>query len=247
MAKDTNTDSSVVMALSELVQMEEARIQTDRYREAQHLAEVRAEREREAAAADQAERQRAERALREARVAEAEARIRVEADRERDQRIASMRTELARVEAERQTLRVDLESRRTAREQSRPSGWALAFGLSSLVAASLAGLLVMQQGSQVIVRATPPSAPVVLAPAPHGEDLMAREAPPAAPVALEVAAPEVHAPIARGGRHPRHDHDQTTVTTSQQGSEIIGLGEDDGNDDVLGPELVEHAHRSLQH
>ncbi len=245
MADTKRSESSVLMALSELQRMEHDRIESDREREARKIAEARAERERIEAAAREAERQRVEQAAQQARVAEAEARLRVEADRERDQRIAAMRAELARVEQERQAMRDDLALRRVA-PPARPNGWALAFGLSSLVAASLAGLLVMQQGTRpMVVPVGATAAPVVFVPAPHGEDMMVRaadEAPAAPAPVVEAAAP---APV-RPHRH-RVDHTTTVETTSPHGSELVGLGEDDGNDDVLGPELVRDAHRSLHH
>ncbi len=245
MASETKTDSSVVMALSELVRMEQHRIDSDREREQMRLAEQRAERERIETAAREAERQRVERAARDVEVAEAEARLRLEADRERDQRIAAMRAELARVESDRQTLRADLQHRLTPREPSRANGWALAFGLSSLVAASLAGLLVMQQGARdVTLPLTSVHAPVALVAAPAHET--AQEiAIPTAPEHVEtVAATEPPAP--RGRRH-HADRTQVDGHTTGHGTEIIGLGTDDGGDDVLGPDLVLDAHRSLQH
>lgn len=242
MADTKRSESSVLMALSELQRMEQDRIESDREREARKIAEARIERERAEAAAREAERQRAEQAAQKARVAEAEARLRVEADRERDQRIAAMRAELARVEQERQAMRDDLEQRRVT-PPARTNGWALAFGLSSLVAASLAGLLVMQQGTRpMVVPVGPAATPVVFVPAPHGEDMMVRadDAPAAPAPVVESAAP---APV-----HPRRhrvDHTSTVETAAAHGHDLVGLGEDDGNDDVLGPELVRDAHRSL--
>ena len=233
MATTKTADSSVVVALSELVRMEQERIESDREREEKRLAEARAERERVDAAARAAEQAQMERAARDAQVAEAEARLRVEADRERDQRITAMRAELARVESERQAMRIDLESRLAPREPARPSGWALAFGMSSLVAASLAALLVMQ-GSRV--DAMPPAplavstraavtapavetAPLVVAPA-------ATPTPEAAPAVAASPAPRVH-------RH--RDHAQVDDARIGHGTDIIGLDTDDGSDDVLGP------------
>jgi hypothetical protein len=241
MAMDTKAaDSSVVMALSELVRMENDRIDSDRDREQQRLADARAERERAEAAASEAERQRTERAAQEARVAEAEARLRVEADRERDQRVAAMRAELARVEADRQALRANIEERIAPREPTRANGWALAFGLSSLVAASLAGLLVMQQGAREPLPTAPNVAPIVVVAAPTVPDV--------APV-VEAPAPEVQeiataptAPVHHGHlTHAHVDHQST-----ERGTELIGLDPDDGSDDVLG-HLAEEAHRPVRH
>lgn len=239
--KGKAADTSVVMALSELVRLEQERIETDREREVQRADRARAERERAEAAAREAEQRRVERAAQEARVAEAEARLRVEADRERDQRIAAMRAELARVELERQTLRANLETRLTTREPARPSGWALAFGLSSLVAASLAGLLVMQQGAQpVALASTQVAAPVAVAsPVVSPEPELA-----ALPVVEHTDPVVATAPAPRGHRH--RERTQVDSHTTEHGTEIIGLGTDDGGDDVLGPDLVRDAQHSLR-
>lgn len=238
------TDSSVVMALTELAQMEADRIALDRQREAERLEAARAERERAAAAQREAERQRAERDASEQRVAEAKARLELEADRQLDQRIAAMRAELARVEADRQALKSDLASRlERPATPARPGGWAMAFGLSSLVAASLAGLLVLQQANQPLPVAAAPSvaAPVAIA------------APPvevSAPIAPVLAAPEA-APVetvqvaAHSPRGTRHRRDTVRTETHRDSQEIVGLGEDDAGDDVLGPDLAGEAHRVL--
>jgi hypothetical protein len=237
MATQANkSDSSVVMALSELARMEQDRIESDRAREAERIAAAKAERERAEAAAKEAERARAEKEAREARVVEAEARMRVEADRERDQRIAAMRAELARVESERQNLRVDLESRLTTREPSRPSGWAMAFGLSSLVAASLAGLLVFQSTHDVPVEPVAHASMPVLA-QPAVTDVVIPDALPTQAIDREEEPEVAVAPAARP--HHRHDRTQTedheTVTTEHgHGTDLVGLDGVDGSDDVLG-------------
>jgi len=241
MATTKTADSSVVVALSELVRMEHDRIVSDREREQERIAE--AERERADAAAKEAERVARERREQEARVAEAEARLRVEADRERDERMAVMRAELARVESERLAMREDLERRRTAPSASRPNGWALAFGLSSLVAASLAGLLVLQQGPHdaPIASAAPISAPA-LVPAPGDRDIvLLAPAPQPEPVA---EAPVATAPATRERHHRTPRAEQSPAS---HGTELVGLGTDDGTDDVLGPDLVRDAHRTLTH
>lgn len=247
MATETKADSSVVMALSELVRMEQDRIESDREREARRALEARAERERAEAERREAERREAERAAREAKVAEAEARLRLEADRERDQRIAAMRAELARVEAERGALRADLESRLGKSEPARPNGWALAFGLSSLVAASLAGLLVVQ-GAQGA--AQPVATLEVRAPA---------SAPATEPVAAPVQSARVEAPpvpetatvatsaAPRGHHHHVRTQTDATTTTTGHATDLVGLDIDEGSDDVLGPDLARDAHRSLEH
>ena len=227
MATETK-DSSVVMALSELVQLESARIENDRVREEERIAAVSAERERVASAAREAERVRGERAAQDARVAEAEARLRLEADRDRDQRIASMRLELARVEAERLAMRADLESRVLGRtEPSRPSGWALAFGLSSLVAASLAAVLAVQQSTRTAtlpVDAAPTH--VAIAPTPVATPEIA---PAIAPAPVEIAMPEQPLPL----RHPRHPRqDRTQLQTATHATALVGLDPEDGDEPV---------------
>jgi hypothetical protein len=228
MATETK-DSSVVFALSELVRMESDRIEADREREQRRIEEARAERERIEAAARETERVRAEQAAQATRVAEAEARLRVEADRERDQRIAAMRLELARVESDRLALRSDLERRVLAPERSRPNGWALAFGLSSLVAASLAGVLVMQgahTAAQPVAHLTQPAPIVVHAPLPVAAPV---------PVVTETApAPAVVATHERV--HPRRDHDRPRVEhrDAHDPNEIVGLSTEESSDVIDG-------------
>jgi hypothetical protein len=239
MATTKTADSSVVMALSELVRMEHDRLESDRVQQEQRVAEMRAERERAEAAAIEVERQRAERAAQEARVAEAEARLRVEADRERDQRVAAMRAELARVEADRQALRANIEERALPREPAR-SGWALAFGLSSLVAASLAGLLVMQSGAHTPLPTTPSVAPVVVVAAPV-PDVQPEVVAPAPEVHDEVAVAPTPTP-----RRPHGTHTHVVQETARGGTDITGLEPDDGDDDVLG-HLADDAHHALHH
>lgn len=238
------TDSSVVMALTELAQMEADRIALDRQREAERAETARAERERAAAAEREALRAKEEREAAERRVAEAKARLELEADRQLDQRIAAMRAELSRVEAERQTLKSDLEARlERPAAPARPGGWAMAFGLSSLVAASLAGLLVMQQARQPL----PVAAPVVAAPIAVAPPAVEASTPPIAPapVVAETTPVETAQAPAHPTRPSRRTHDGVRTETHRDSQEIVGLGDDDGSEDVLGPELAGEAHRVL--
>lgn len=236
-ASSENSESSVVMALSELVSMEESRIRDEATRRAQQEEDERRAREETARAQREAEQRAAEARAQAERVAEAEARLRVEADRERDARIAAMRAELARAEADRLALRADLEQRALApAPTNRPTGWALAFGLSSLVAASLAGLLAVQshQPPAIVVAAAPVAAPVAASPA-HEEPALEREAPvvdeaPAAPVAEAPRAP-------RGPR--RHTTERTGIRPTT--TDDLGLGTDDGTDEVLSDAFLHSA------
>ena len=93
---------------------------------------------------------------------------------------------------------------------------------------------------------TPVRAPIAVVAAPMTHVATPEIAMPAAPERVEtVAAAESPAPHGR-----RHHTDRTQLDdghTTGHGTEIIGLGTDDGGDDVLGPDLVLDAHRSLQH
>jgi hypothetical protein len=238
------SDSSVVVALSELVRMEETRMSDERAQTAAREAEIVRARERAEAEAKEAEQRRIESAAHAARVADAEARMRLEADREQARRIDAMRAELARVEAERATLRADLEARvATPSDAPRVRGWAMAFGLSSLVAASLAGLLVMNAQAPRTVIVEAPRAPVAIT-----------------TPAIEVAADEVDAietateervveaaatPVAspRAGRHGHRVTAHADTTPADHAHDDLGLGTDDGSDDVLTPDILHHAER----
>ncbi len=244
------SDSSVVVALSELVRMEETRIEDERAASAAREAErVRAAVQAEAEAKADAKR-RTDAAAHAARVAEAEARMRLEADLEQGRRIEAMRAELSRVEAERRALRADLEARagRPSDDAPRARGWALAFGLSSLVAASLAGLLVMnaqQEPRTVIVEA--PRAPIVAAPEIvfAADGVEAVEVPAAAPVVEVATAPETRPAHRSRDPHRPPSHTTGTTGTTTHGDDL-GLGADDGSDDVLSPEILDHARRETR-
>ena len=236
----SKSESSVVVALSELVRLEETRIEDERALAASREAEALRASERALADAQASEQRRLESAAHELRVADAEARMRLEADREQSRRIDAMRAELARVEAERGTLRASLEAR-IANPESPPRvrGWAMAFGLSSLVAASLAGLLVMNAHETRTIIVEVPRAAVAATPA------IPEVAQPDV-VEVEVAsapAEAVATPLpTRGGRRVREHHVVTTEAHADLGDDL-GLGADDGSDDVLSPEILHHAVR----
>ncbi len=238
-AEMSKSDSSVVVALSELVRLEESRVEEERAATAAREAERIRTRERAEADAREAEQRRLESAAHGARVADAEARLRLEADRDQGRRIDAMRAELARVEAERATLRASLEARIAVPESApRVRGWAMAFGLSSLVAASLAGLLVMNAGETrtVIIETPRPAlavtAPIVAEAADAPEEIEVEQAP------VISAAPAPRATV-RTGTHRVRDHQRTEA--SPPPGDDLGLGADDGSTDVLSPEILRHA------
>lgn len=194
-------ENSVLVALGELSRLEEARMQDEaaqtearRAREAEARAEEEA---RSAAAITRAEADARQALL----VAEAEARLRVEADRTDAGRMAAMRDELARIQAERALLHRTLAARSMTPEQEQGGSskrWALAFGTSSLVAASLAALLVFQ------ARTMPPVPAPVVAASPARAVEVAPVAPTASPPPVVEAAPVVvEAPLRRAARPTR--------------------------------------------
>lgn len=236
------SDSSVVVALSELVRMEESRIEEERASRAAQEAERVRMRELAEREAHEAEQRRVESAAKAALALEAEARMRLEADRDQGKRIEAMRAELARAVAERSALHASLEARMAAPSDApRVRGWAMAFGVSSLVAASLAALLVVNaQEARVVAAPAPAPAPAALVREVPIAVAVPSEAPPAA--AAEEVAPQSAAPQARGTRPIRgHGHRPTTDPTESATGDDLGLGSDDGSDDVLSPEILRHA------
>jgi hypothetical protein len=166
--------------------------------------------------------------------------MRLEADREQGRRIEAMRAELARVEAERATLRANLEARiAQPTDAPRVRGWAMAFGLSSLVAASLAGLLVMNAGETRTVVVEAPR-PIVVAATPEVEEVAAVVD--AVETAAEPVVETASAPAAPPrGSHRIREHRVTTPAGETHAGDDLGLGSDDGSDDVLSPEILHHA------
>lgn len=232
--RTATNENSVLFALSELTALENDRVARER-KAAEEKAAAEARRAKavlEAEKAQAAEMARLEqlRAL----AVEAEAKAKAQAESERDQRMAAMRAELDAISGERAQLRAELMTRAAAPEAPR-RGYGLAFGLSSVVAAGLAGLLVMQAQARPVV--IPSSAPVAVAP-------VVVEAPVVELPAVE-AAPEVvvEAPVAPAVTRPRgetrpHRHDDREVTRPEPHHD---LGLDFGDDEGL---LPTDAHRS---
>lgn len=219
-------DDSVMFALGELARLEADRVAGERERERRRVEEEHIARERELEARAAEARLAEEREHKARVVAEAEARLRVEAELAQDARMTTLRAELARVQSEREAMhRTVLEVARPAPGPTPARGWPLAFGLSSVVAAALAGLLVLQAQSaprvieverRVIVEA-PPAASSVEAPAPA--------------VPVEVAVPVVTAPTPepRPARHrPVAARPPVTrpVVDRDDGLDFEGDGED---------------------
>lgn len=216
------TETSVMVALSELQKIEADRIESARGAE-RARAEEEARRTREEAAAS---RKQAE--LERVRI-EAEARARVELAASRDRSLDELRARIASVQADREALRRDLRARiERAPEVPRRSPWALAFGLSSLVAAALAAMLVMhaQRAPEIVTRTV--EVPIV-APAADRHDPIAapRIAAAREPEPVLEAPSSVRPPRVRPHRPPP----RRTITTPDL-AEDLGLDEED--DDVLG-------------
>lgn len=172
-SKTETTENSVTFALGELAKLESDRLADEKSRSERRAEQARLEREREEAALAEAQRQASEREAKTRAIAEAEARLRVEAEIAQDARMTTLRAELARVAAEREEMhRNVVEAGRTPALPPPSRAWPLAFGLSSVVAAALAGLVVMQASSaprvveverQVVVQ-VPVAAPAAPAP-----------------------------------------------------------------------------------
>lgn len=221
-------ENSVMFALGELAKLESDRLADESARSERRAAQARLEHERELAALEEAERQAKEREAKTRAVAEAEARLRVEAEVAQDARMTAMRAELARVAQEREEMhRNVIESARTPIARSSSRAWPLAFGLSSVVAAALAGLVVMQAQTaprvveverRVIVE-VPVTAPA--APAP----IVTTTAPEAAP--LEA----VQTPSRPARSRPDRIRTDSRVETTPHHDDGLDFGE---GDDVLG-------------
>ncbi len=232
-------ENSVMFALGELAKLESDRLADEKGRTDRRMEQARLEREREEAALAEAQRQAADREIKTRAVAEAEARLRVEAEVAQDARMASMRAELARVAAEREEMhRSVIEANRAPLAQPPSRAWPLAFGLSSVVAAALAGLVVMQAQSaprvveverQVIVQ-VPVAAPLAAAP-------VVVET-----VASEAAPSEVTAAASRPAR-TRPDRVRTEVRTQPTDRHDDGLDFGDDGEDVIGG--IDHDETSM--
>jgi hypothetical protein len=222
------SENSVLFALGELTRLEESRMESE-------AQQARAKRESEAAARAAAEAEKEAASLRAeaeakkvALVAEAEARLRVEASREDAGRMASMRDEIARIREERELLHRTLTTRTLPTEELGASSkrWALAFGTSSLVAASLAALLVFQaRTTPVAIPQAPVATPVAIAPI---------AAPAPTPAAVVVAAPVVEVPVAAPAPTPRrHAQTRTRPEGRTEATHTDELRLDLESDDVL--------------
>ena len=227
-------DNSVLIALGELSRLEEARMQDEaavveakRAQEAEARAAATAS---EAAAVVRAEAEAKQAAL----VAEAEARLRVEAERNDSGRMASMRDEIARIREERELLHRTLAARSTTPVDDggvSSKRWALAFGTSSLVAASLAALLVFQARNAPTPMLAPVVAAVPTAMMERGPAPVIAAAPPAV---VEATPAAVEAPPRRAPRTRTRPETHTEVAPADE------LGLDLESNDVL--EGIDEAH-----
>jgi hypothetical protein len=229
-AKTTNetTDNSVLCALAELGALEDGRI--EREKKAQAAATAAALEAKEKAARAEAQRMAADEAARveaQLRAAiEIDAKAKAEADR--DQRMAAMRAELESIQTERSVLRAEVLSRGTARPETPRRGYGMAFGLSSVVAAALAGALVVQaQRSEPAAPRYVPAVPVIE----HAPSVLEVDEiePVSAPVveAVEVEAPV--APAVRPHRHPPRDRSHETATEDRHALDRdLDFGEGEG-------------------
>jgi hypothetical protein len=217
----SQNDNSVLIALRELSSLESDRIEREQREASAKKAaeEARVLAEKQAAAARVLAEEQAKQQI--ALTLELETRARISAEAERDQRMAAMRAELAAIESERALLRAELITR-GAPEPSR-RGYGLAFGLSSVVAAALAGLLVMRAEAPRPVAVPSPSAPAVVA-APRSiepaAEVVAAPAPPA-------AAPEAESPSAATRPH-RHVRPRETTVEHHDLSTGLDFGDEDG-------------------
>jgi hypothetical protein len=221
-------DNSVLFALGELARLESDRVADEKARAEARQAEARRAAEREAAEREEASRREADREAKTRAIAEAEARLKVEAELAQDARMIALKAELARVQAEREQMhRSVLDASRPAVAPPAPTrAWALAFGLSSVVAAALAALLVVQAHEPPRVVEVERQV-VVTMPAPLAtQALEAEAAPEAAPLAA--AEPPAPAPLRTPRRDPRTTRTTRHVpTTSTSMDDGLGFGDDD--------------------
>ncbi len=239
-------DNSVLFALGELARLESDRVAQERDAERLRLEDERRRREQAEAERVLEARRLEEREAKTRAIAEAEARLRVEAEVTQDARMAALKAELARVQTEREVLhRSVLEAARPSSEGVQSGrGWPLAFGLSSLVAASLAGLLVFQaQVAPRVVEVERPAAPLTVHAAPEATAAPV-EAAPAAVAITEAApvAPESPRPRRPRGAQPVRAEPTATGTAARPHGDGLDFGGD--GSDVL--EGLEHIDTSMQ-
>jgi translation initiation factor IF-2 len=232
------SESSVMVALGELRQLESERLEAAAA--ARRDAEERARRDRELAAERERARAEHDEALRFAR----EARSTAELDAARDRSLDDLRARVAAIAAERAALEAELRARveRAASPETVGSRgpWALAFGASSLIAAALAGALVLVAQPPRETAAAPPIgieriAPQAIEPSRAADDIEAApeesaERASAAPVSAVAPAPSPRALRARRA------HRRGAVSSTHGDADLardLGLEEED-DDDVLG-------------
>lgn len=181
------SENSVLFALKELQDLEQARIAS----EAAAASEAEARRRREEREAEDRRRAEVDHAN---RVAEAEARLRVEAelaarDADAERRIQRMRAELDGIQRDRDELhlRMTAASARTAPEPRGGRGWALAFAASTLLAVGLGGGLLLQEPRVETVYLPTPAAPIAEATPAQVAAPPSPDVPAAAPAAPDVS------------------------------------------------------------
>lgn len=220
------TDDSVMFAIRELQKLEAERVSDEKRRvEAEKAA-------REAAALERARHER-EAAAHAQKVAEAEARMRIDAERQaRDEelalRMASLRKELDAVQADRLRLAERMSASTSEPRRSAGRGWAVAFGLASVVAGGLAVMLVMRSPTAAAVAAEPepaastpaligeaPSALPSATSAPIPSTTLAEAQPAVGPESANEARPR---PRVRGERRIRADRATAVETGSTRPS-----------------------------
>lgn len=180
----TTTESSVLVNLKDLFEME-----------ADRRVEEAAAKER--AKAEQAARAAAERRAREAELEAAREEERRRADAERaardaalEERLRAMRDELARVQAQREQMRLEVAAIATRPEPARRGGWmAGVMAAASLIAAVTATAVAWPREPQPVAQLA--RAPIAVAePAPSAEPEPAAVTEPAPPLAPAVTTPD---------------------------------------------------------
>jgi hypothetical protein len=235
------TDNSVLIALSELQELESNRV----------LAEQRAKEERQ-----RVERERIEAELRAKKEAEAaanvarerfqietEARLRIESEAKRDRSLEMLRAEIAAVQAEREAVRLELTARIAKASVPPPRGpWALAFGLASIATASLAGLLVFQQQQTIVQNHTPEPSRAIesVVPAPAFVSPIETASPATTPEpSVAAESPERTSQSPRVRRTPRIRDRQPAPVREHDLARELALDED--GDDVLSDRFLREA------